>query len=357
MGGAEQSLCVMANTWAEEGIEVEIIRLETTSDAPYYELDKRILLRDLQCVSGEGGALQQLKQLSAALRGIRREVKRSEPDIIVSFLDWVNIVSIFAIRGLDIPIVFSERVDPRYAPTKRFWKFLRPLAYRLGDALVVLSAGCLEAFPESIRQKAAVIPNPIPETTEVFNIEKRQRIIGMGRLVPQKGFDLLIEAFVHVAAKFPEWQLVIYGEGEQRAKLEGMIEKEALQGRVQLPGVTREPRRELSESSIFVLSSRFEGFGRVLAEAMACGLAVISFDCPSGPSEILRSGKDGVLIENISSQDLAQELERLMEDSARREELGSRARERSQAFHPRRVAKEWLQLIELLLNDRQAPQG
>jgi glycosyltransferase involved in cell wall biosynthesis len=356
MGGAEQSLCILANELAAKGWGVSIISLEDSDSPPYYALHESISIYQVRSVSEARSTFHAATMFVSSLRAIRRLLRAIGPDIIVSFLDWVNVLSIFASRGLGIPIVYSERVDPRYAPTRRFWKLLRPLAYRLGDALVVLSSGCLEAFPTAIREQAAVIPTPIraSENKLVANspMTSALRFIAVGRLVPQKGFDLLIEAFSPIANACPEWSLSIFGDGPLREELELRCEALGLSDQIFLPGQTEDVYREMGKSSVFVLSSRFEGFGRVLAEAMSCGLPVVSFDCPSGPSEIFVDGQEGFLVprEDVAALSLA--MRKLVEDADLRRSMGEHAKIRSAAFSPETVTAQWETVFERVLRER-----
>ena len=157
--------------------------------------------------------------------------------------------------------------------------------------------------------------------------DSQRRIVGLGRLADHKGFDLLLAAFQEVAADHPDWVLEIFGEGDQRPILEQYRDQHRLGDRVRLPGWTDRPAAVLSRGDIFVLPSRYEGFPNALLEAMACGLACISFDCDSGPREIIRPGVDGLLVPAGDVAALASALGQLMSDSDLRQRLGNRARE------------------------------
>jgi glycosyltransferase involved in cell wall biosynthesis len=181
--------------------------------------------------------------------------------------------------------------------------------------------------------------------TDVIKDDRdKKTIVAMGRMRHQKGFDLLLKAFA--SCSNPEWRLVIFGEGQERKGFELLIRELGLEGKVFMPGVVKDSMSLLKQADLFVMSSRFEGFPNALLEAMACGLPVISFDCPSGPGEIIRNGVDGLLVAPEDVNAMADAMKRLMADGEERKRLGTRAIEVLDRFGIEKVMKKWEELLQ-----------
>jgi len=346
-GGSEHIVSLLCNHFAMQGWHVALIAFEEPGAAPYYRhhADVRIIRLGLKsrrriAAGGAVAMLGRLRRLKAAFREVR-------PDLVVSFLTRTNILSVLAGRALDIPVVVSERNNPALQPVGAVWNRLRRWAYPRSVGLVTMTQGAMDWFTGSMPVKGWVIPNPVPPAAIDAPARSNGRTIGaVGRLVPQKGFDRLLDAFARVADRIPEWRLTIWGEGPDRAALERQRDRLGLTDRVSLPGVTRQPGEWIAQSDLFILSSRFEGWGIVVGEAMGAGLPVISFDCQWGPAEMIEQGESGMLVPNGDTVGLGEAMVALCTDPPRRAALGVAAKERMVAqFGHDAVLARWQSVI------------
>ena len=346
-GGAERVMSIMANHWAACGWRVTLLTYDDGREAPAYGLHAAVDHRHLGIERPSSGIVEAVGNNLKRLPVIRRAIRDSTPDTIVSFLDVVNVKTILATFGLGIPVIVSERIDPSYHRIGAAWRALRRWSYRYAAFVVALTPDALRYFPGSIRRRGRVIPNPVSVPVDASLARaggRKNNVVAMGRLVHQKGFDRLIAAFSMVAANHPGWSLTIWGEGDDRQTLERLRDRLDLQGRVSLPGWTPDPFTEMREAGLFVMSSRYEGFPNVLCEAMACGVPVLSFDCP-GPRHIVRDGIDGVLVPSGDVNKLAEAMDRLMADQAERERLAAKGIEGAKRFGKDKVMGMWERLI------------
>lgn len=193
---------------------------------------------------------------------------------------------------------------------------------------------------------ATYIYNPLTVDPQSTSSCDSKKVIAVGRLDYQKGFDMLIHLWASVAKKHPDWQLTIYGEGKLRLDLEQQVKDLQLQDTVSLPGRTTAIEEKYLESSIFVLSSRDEAFGLVITEAEACGLPIVTFDCPSAPAELVKDSTNGFIVPLGDEEAMADCICRLIEDASLRKEFGKASVAFAKQFHVDNIAKQWKELFE-----------
>ncbi len=347
-GGAERVMTLLANRWAERDFQITVMSLGETGSQPFFPLGDKVRVRILGLQGDSGHFLTGVARNFVRVWALRRELKIERPEVIISFLDRTNVLALLASRGLAARVIVCERTDPARRTIGRQWELLRSLTYPWADSLVCQGERPLRYFAANIRRRARVIPNPVmlPE----FCVRRRRQsnqkpvLVALGSLRPEKGFDLLLTAFAKLAASYPDWSLVIRGEGPSRAALEAQARSLGIDGRTQFPGVTREPHARLAEADLFVLSSRVEGFPNALCEAMSVGLPVVATDVGAVP-EIIRNGVDGVIVPPDDVESLAKELGRLMGSEEERKRLADRAPEVVERFSIERVLGMWDELI------------
>lgn len=346
-GGAERVLCRLANFWSDHGHQVTLLTI--CSGQPFYPLDRRVHHEELGVGWNSSNLLGALRGNAIRIRALRSAIRTSRPHLVVSFLTSTNVLVILATLRMRIPVVVSERIDPFHDDSLTVWRALRRLSYPLATKVVVQTESVLGRMKPQLGRAVTAIPNPVIDPglrhDPDRSLDTRRWIMGLGRLADQKGFDLLIAAFAQIAKRHPDWSLRIVGEGPLRDSLERKIQELGIEDQACLIGRTKDPYALLAESDLFVLSSRFEGFPNALCEAMACGLPVISFDCPSGPREIIRNGVDGILVPQGDVSGLATAMDSLMSKKLQRREFSRRAPEVIRRFSMERVLADWERVI------------
>ena len=354
-GGAERALVLIAEGFIKRGHKVSVVTIAGT-ERDFYKIPDGVYRLFLNLAKDSPTLIHALWNNLYRFWVMRQAIHSLQPDVVISFMCSTNILTLLSLTKTVYPVIVSEQIDPKTTAFDRnWWGKLRRIAYPLAAKVISVSQGVNEYFEWLPESKRIVIYNPLqPIKDEKGKISLPQNAdpnkkwaISMGRLDYQKNFELLLSAFHKIVDKHPDWQLLIFGEGELRPKLEELIANLGLTNQAFLPGITDDPISILKKSELFVLSSRFEGLPAVLFEALACGLPVISTDCPSGPREIIRDGIDGVLVPTEDVSALATTMDRLMSDEEERKRLAERAPEGSSRFSLDVITKKW----ELLLHE------
>ncbi|MHB8970792.1 MAG: glycosyltransferase family 4 protein [Pirellulaceae bacterium] len=352
-GGAERVAATMANQWTDQGDRVTVVTLDAVASDVYevHPQVERIGLGQMRFSTNVWHAGWNNAQRIRALRQVIRDLSA---DCVVSVTDQMNVLTLMASQGLHTQVLIAEHSDPRHQRMNKNWERLRNWTYPRCTAAVVLTDAVAQHMRTLVGDRPVyVIPNGIrrPSVT-VANVAQRDErmLVAMGRLSPEKGFDQLIAAFGRLHAQHADWRLEIAGEGPEREALQRQIDECGLSQQIRLVGWVQDPERFLSHSALFVMSSRYEGFPVALLEAMACGVPVVSFDCDSGPREIIRPDVDGVLVPAGDTAALAQAIECLMVDPVTRQRLGARAADVIERFSLDLFQQRWNDVLDACLS-------
>ena len=362
-GGVERVLTLKANYFAEQfGYDITIILTEGKDKPLFYPLSDRIKVINLNIGFEELWTCSFAKKIFVYLKkqhqfkkALTKELMCLRPDITVSLLRReINFLNDIKDGSRKIGELHVNRANYRNFEADetncikqlfaKLWMYSLVSKLKRLDHFVVLTEEDKSAWPEL--QSICVIPDPLSFLPTQHSPLTEKRVIAVGRYVYQKGFDLLLQAWAKIEKNHSDWQMAIYGDGNREPYEQQMKELGIDSSRCHLNGPTADIQKEYVDSSVFVFSSRFEGFGMVLVEAMACGLPVVSFACPCGPKDIVKDGDDGLLVENGNLNALTDSLIRLMRDADLRRRMAANGIKNVQRFSMMHIAERWKGLFE-----------
>ncbi|KNZ42034.1 glycosyltransferase [Acetobacterium bakii] len=340
-GGAERVIAQLVKYMTEKKTECAIITLNNGPAA--YELPAATVLHAI-------GKVSQNRRLDKILKygEVRRLVQAIKPDIVLAMPEEIGIFVIPALWGTGIPVIISERNNPRVMPWRKGSRLFRRLMYPFATGFVFQTDQARDFFPLHIRNKSIVLPNPLDlgRLPKPFCGAKRNEIVGVGRMNKQKNFPLLIRAFALFYENHPDYVLTIYGEGELQEELEKLARGLLPEAAVSFPGVTSELLEKIRGAAMFVLSSDYEGMPNVVIEAMAMGVPVISTDCPSGgPGALIKDGSNGLLVPVGDEIALSAAMARLADSKVLPEALGKNASNIGKELDVKIVGKNWMSYL------------
>lgn len=347
-GGAERVAAILCNYWVRSGHQVEMITLEKPGTVPAYKLDDGVAVRHLDMMSDSRTMLDSVCAGLRRIQCIRSELCQFAPDVAVAFMTEMNVMAVIAGARKSWRTVISERIHPRYHPVPAMYRNARRIAYSRADALVVQTRNIGAWYRREMGLETHVIANPVE--LSAFKRpgsagSRSKQIVAIGRLAPQKGFDLLIEAFGAVASDIPDWTLAIYGEGPSRTALEKQISSLGMKRLIRLPGATDDVAPILQAAGIYVHPARYEGFPNSLVEALAAGCCVVATDCPGASGEILLQGEYGVLVPPDNVAELARQLLQFAKNSDLRAKYENCATEAVRKFDADKIAQSWIDML------------
>ena len=338
-GGAEKVLIMLANYLVTIGYQVSILIF--TTEEPFYDIHSSVKLIKIEHIPDKKGLFPKLKFIFTRVNLLRKIFKNENPDIVISFITMMNIYSIVAAKLARKKIIVSEHTNYT-VDSKSISGFIRRLVYPFADFVVVLTNYDKEQY--AFVKNVHVIKNPLVLSNNYTNCVRENIVLGVGTLIPLKGFDMLIKAF----SKLEEnaWKLVILGEGPDREELQNLIDELDLRDKVSLPGMTKDVEKYYRKASIFVLSSRTEGFPGVLCEAIGYGCASIAFDCLTGPSDIIEHNINGILVDPENVNKLSQEIQKLIDDPELRSSLSLHSQKITSLLDIKTISNEWIKLFD-----------
>lgn len=367
--GMERVLTLKANYFAEHfGYEIHIILTDGKNKEPYYELHPSITIHQLDINYDEMYGRPLLKRISGYWRKqhlykqrLNECLCKIRPDITISLLRReINFISEMQDDSIKLGEIHFNKSNYREFSDNRLPCFLQRMVKQHWMRQLIRQLRKMKYFIVLSHEDAAewtelnnvtVIYNPLSFFPEQQSDGMQKQVIAVGRYVPQKGFDRLISAWSIVSKRHPDWTLSIYGDG-MRQQLQQQIDELGISSTCQLRHSVQNIVEKYCESSIFVLSSRYEGFGMVIIEAMACGIPPVSFTCPCGPRDIIDDGKDGILVENGNVEELAKKISFLIKNEEIRKEMGRMARINVDRFKIEHIALQWKTLFESVLKNK-----
>lgn len=344
-GGVGKILSFVADTLLSEGWSIEVLSLQNEERPDF--LPEGASFISIPKVMSNNKLFWRIKKL----RLIRTELKRISTKTICTFGSEPSVMVRLATLGMkDVTVVSAERSDPYTLP--KFWRIMSSWAYSNSDYCVFQLEKQRDFYGEKVRKKSYVIPNAfIPKGEVKETRERRKVIVSAGRFVYQKGYDTLIRAFAIVNRTHPDYMLELYGGGDEQPLYERIIEENNLKGNVKLFGYVNNISEIISGSSVFVLSSRFEGIPNVLIEAMSAGVPTVATDCtPGGPAFLTDNGKRGLLVPVDDVKAMAKAINRIIEDSELSKQLSTSGREICVILDKDKIARQWVDMFNKIVN-------
>lgn len=334
-GGAERVISLLANSFCQKGYEVEIVCIN--KHLVFYPIDEKV---KVWFAEDEVKSLSILKKVF----WLRNHIKNDRPDVVIAFMLEVYCVTLASLIGVSVPVISSERIDPHFFGRAK--GLLRWLLLRRTTHLVVQTVRIKDFYSAKLQSRTTIIPNPV--TDKVFSLTptlKQKRIIAVGRLAYQKNYPMMFRAFAKVHHDFPDWQLVVYGNGPQKEEIRGVIERLGMEGHIILAGKSDHVVEEMNKSSLFVMSSDYEGMSNALLEAVCVGLPVISTDV-SGARDLITEGVNGYIVPVGNERALTLALSSMLSSPEKMDEMGRQSKALAPRFREEQIVGQWEELIK-----------
>ena len=347
-GGAERVMVTLANNLCKEA-DVKIATI--TSATCFYDLDECVDVISANCPVNRNSIfstfISKVKGFFRTIRLLDKTVKVWKADTIVVFLHEAIILTIIAklLFRWKCKLVVSERADPKQRGIINAW--LEKQLYPYANTIVCQSKNVADFFKSSVQKKIKIIPNPICENAipEMWQGSRKRKIVGVGRLFPQKNFNMLIKAFAKLNSEQSDYFLEIYGEGYLQEDLQKQINELNLQNKIKLMGARKNVMYHIADCSLFVLTSDFEGFPNVLVEAMATGLPVITTDFSPGNAPEIVKEQNGIIVQRNNVDELVDAMKIILGNEKLANEMSKENRKKLTLLNENRICDIWREIL------------
>ena len=348
-GGAERVTAALANEFCKD-INNQIHIVTYNRDEPKeYPVDACIIRHEIANVTGRN----KIQRICKRIARIRKIIKEIDPCCVVSLGSPIIVNPlVVSMMGLGYPLVLSERNDPKSFPVSKVRRFSRFLCYVYSDGLVFQTSEAKSFFPKLIQNKGVVICNPITSRLPAPHQGKREhRIVNFCRLTSQKNLDLLIDAFSDICKELSQYSLHIYGEGEERERLETKIRMMGLSDKVIIHGYSNNIYTDINNASLFVSSSNYEGISNSMLEAIALGIPSICTDCPAGGArETIENGVNGFLVPVGDREKMAELMKKVLTDELLAKSISDEGQKLRDKISVEEISKKWVDVINKYAN-------
>ena len=357
-GGIERVVSLLCGQFAisHKDLNIEIVsQFRSSKKLPYDFKGIKIIYLSDKDYDAKPHSPQRMFRILGNVFNVRRHFKNNKYDIIIGQSYPNNILLYMA--GVDMKnVIAAEHVYYDYYGS--FLKRLRLHIYRKCYKVVVLTTKDKECYDRHFsKEHTCVIPNPVALTAPFLSPLANKIAITVGRIQYQKGFDTLVDIFKRVHMKHPDWIVQIFGDGNLRKKLEKQIADAGLSGIIKLMGRSNEIYKKLRGAAFYIMPSRFEGFPMVLIEAQSQGVPIVSFDCPNGPSDIIRNGENGILVENQNNDALYEGICYMIENPSERKIMGQKSLENVSQYSTLVICDKWKGLFKSFIANEVSSQN
>lgn len=344
-GGSERVMCNLADYFVQQGNKVTLVtQYQREDEYPLNPKVKRILSQITEAEMGRN----RISNFIRRFQKLRNIWKTEKPDAILVFIGKNNFMALLTAWGLHIPVVVSVRADPNQEYPNRWMRFMARHLFKKAAGVILQTRECMEFFPRAVKRKSVILHNPVNEVffENPYEGEREHTIVTVGRIDENKNQALLLRAFALIAADYPDYQIILYGKGDQEENLKQLADNLGIADRVIFAGNVSDVADKIKKAGVFVLTSNTEGMPNALIEAMALGLPVIATDCPcGGPRDLIEDGVNGILTPVGDVDKMKENLQHILNDLQNALHMGQTARESTAIYREKIVYCEWMEYL------------